>query len=115
MPNFNLYVAFRKKYPPDRCPKLRSIANLPSYLMLGVFYRIMAKVAKSEFDRLTIDSLILMRVYHPRPVRCVTCCVFHHFHTKVGQFLLILLCRRPLCKLDDFLLLSINDSMETFV
>ena len=36
---FQVYVAFRKKYRLDRCPKIRSIANLPSYLMLGVFCR----------------------------------------------------------------------------
>ena len=52
MLNFKLYVSFRKKYRLDRCPTIRSIANLPSYLMLGVFCRIIikAKVAKSLFS-----------------------------------------------------------------
>ena len=54
MPNFKLYVAFHKKNRLDRCPTIRSIANLPSYLMLGVFCRIKAKVAKSIFSRLKL-------------------------------------------------------------
>ena len=39
--------------------------------------------------------------------------MFHRFHTKVGQFLLHILRRRPLCKLDAFLLLSINGDLAS--
>ena len=73
--------------------------------MLGVFCRIKAKSTKIEIQ--SIDALIIMRIYHPRSARCFTV-----FARKYGSLCYILLRRQPLCKLDAFLLLSINGDLR---